>query len=210
VLDLSGQDPDPRALSAALTAYDSAASVWVIMPPHAPATWHIIGALDRTRHVAARTGISVLGGVDNLLVYRFDAGDTGDLRFRFGDQIAFEGRIGVQVGAAPGESVCFELPLRALAVLDNTYSAGLHVLTHERSVMTQFDGGLGSHADGESLTFAPCVTLPPNTPPGAYHLVFVIFDWRTGQNLPVFENGLVWGDMVILGAITLPGGAIDD
>ena len=210
VLDLSGQDPDPLDLFAALAAYDSAASVWVIMPPHAPATWHVVGALDGTRGVAAHAGISDFGGVDNLLVYRFDTGDTGNLRFHFGDQIAFEGRIGMQVEAAPGELVCFDLPLRALAVLDNGYSAGLHILNQKRTVIAQVDGGLGARTSGESFVFAPCLTLPPDTPSGVYHLVFVIYDWRTVQNLPVFENGLVWGDMVILGTTTLPGGALDD
>jgi hypothetical protein len=208
-LDLSGQNPDPVALRDQLRAVDSAPSVWIAMSLNAPVTWDVALILDRGRRVGARDAISVVGGIDNTIFYRFDAEpqDTDDLRFRFGDVFVFDGETGIERSVSGGEQVCFDLPLRALRDVDGRYSAGLHVLDRERVIAAQVDAGLGTHAAGDDFTFAACLAAPAEA--GVYTPILAVYDWASVENLPVYEGTpgqrFVWGKWLVLGTLIVEG-----
>jgi hypothetical protein len=176
-------------------------SVWVALPVNTAKTWHIISTL------AAERGVGYRESLVNMIFYRFDKGVSEGLHFRFGDVLRYEkgpdaNRI---IRLRAGETLCTNLRFTALSDT-SAYSAGLHLvdITGNR-IPAAWDGGVGSATGGTQIGLSPCVAVPPETPPGHYHLELVVYDWSTLKRLLVVEDGggndLSWGDVLMLEAI---------
>jgi hypothetical protein len=92
--------------------------------------------------------------------------------------------------------------------VDGSYSAGLHIVDLTGTIsVAQLDEGLGSHSAGDVIHFSPCLTVPPATPPGYYHLELAVYNWSNGIRLPVLETGgnevVNWGDVMRLAAVNI-------
>lgn len=94
----------------------------------------------------------------------------------------------------------------ALAPPPRDYSIFLHLVPESgpATALSQYDGLLGGEAyptglwpRGETRTESVELVVPPNAPPGRYRLLVGVYDWTTGQRLPVERDG----DAVVLGEI---------
>jgi len=210
VMDFTGQEPDPQQIHSLLATLADTPSVWVAMSLNSWTVWTVAGVLDQTRRVGFRDGITIVNGVDNMVFYRFDAGDDDDLAFRFGDLLAYEGRIGTEQPIQAGENFCAALPFYALSSFTNRYSIGLHVLDQSHHLVAQYDEGLNLRTSGETFTWKPCISIPSDLPPGSYYLVLVVYRWDTIENIPIFEGpidqSLFWGDLMIWGQLDVVNG----
>jgi hypothetical protein len=176
-------------------------SVWVALPVNTAKSWHIITTLAADRRVGYRESLV------NMVFYRFDKGTPGNLRFRFGDVLRYERGPDANrlIRLRAGETLCTNLGFTALGDT-SAYSAGLHLvdITGNR-IPAAWDGGVGSAAAEEPVMLSPCVMVPPDTPPGHYHLELVVYDWRSLKRLLVIEDGagggLSWGDVLMLEAV---------
>jgi hypothetical protein len=185
--------------------FKDAPSVWVALPVNTAKTWHIIAALDEGRQASYRSSLV------NMIFYRFDQGEAGDLQFRFGDVLRYESGVSAaeRFSLAPGETLCVDLDLRVLATLDDRYSAGLHLVDITgTTVVAQWDEGLGSPTVGDELNLKPCIDIPADVPVGYYHLELVVYQWSNLERLRLFEdsgNPLPWGDVLMLAAVDVSG-----
>lgn len=203
-LDLSWRLHHAGELRDLLAAFDTAESVWTALPANTAKTWHIVTLLDAGRGIGYRAALM------NMIFYRFDRDAAGDLRFRFGDQVRYvDGPdAGQQFDLRRGDSLCADFTLQALEAVDGRFSTGLHLvdITGGRSA-AQHDAGLGSWAAGDFIHLSPCLDIPPQAAPGYYHLELAVYNWSTGQRLPVIEdgggNGLDWGDVMRLAAVNV-------
>jgi hypothetical protein len=182
--------------------FDEAPSVWVALPVNAAKTWHIVAALDSGRHAAYRSSLV------NMIFYRFDKGESGDLQYRFGDRVRYESGLSARqrFSVKPGDSLCVDLHLETLAPMDGAYSAGLHLIDITgTTLVAQWDAGLGSPAAGESLALKPCLDIPASVSLGYYHLELVVYQWANEERLRLFEgegtDALPWGDVLMLAAV---------
>lgn len=189
----------------ALTAvFDNEPTVWTLLPVNTAKSWHILAALDAGR------GASYRASLVNMVFYRFDTDTPGDLRFRFGDMLRYVSGPGAdrQLITRAGGDLCVRLELAALQPLQNEYSYGLHLVDITGQITAAgVDAGLGIHDAGDIIMLAPCLSIPPETLPGAYHLELVIYEWATVKRLILLEDGggspLAWGDVLSLAAITV-------
>lgn len=202
VITLDSRSDDPRLIRELVAGLGAESPVWVVMTLNTRATWDIVGALDATHHVGQRDGISTHLGIDNLVLYRFDPGDTDDLQFRFGEDVAYHSGIGHIEYLATGEAYCPVITLRALRDLDGRLSAGLHLVDADGRLAGQDDSGLGVVVAGEAVPFAPCIM--ESLAPGVYYVTLVVYEWATVTNLPVIEGDvLLWGDALISGIVVI-------
>jgi uncharacterized membrane protein len=88
VIDLSERNIDRPKIENTLEQIEDSEAVWAILPSNAPSSWDLTAALDSQRHPSYRAGL------ENMLFYRFDAGDGADLHFRFGDLVNYDETIG--------------------------------------------------------------------------------------------------------------------
>ncbi len=204
-LDLSWRLHSAEEVRHLVTLFQNEPSVWVALPVNTAKTWHIISELDKTRHVGYRSSLS------NMIFYRFDAGNSDDLQFRFGDVLRYEQGPGAdqQFTVQAGEDLCVNVSLKALNAVDGSYSAGLHLVDLSGTTnAAAWDGGIGTADSGQTIDLAPCLTVPAETVPGHYHLELVVYNWSNLQRLPVIEDGggkgLTWQDVLMLAAVNLP------
>jgi hypothetical protein len=193
VINLVKETPiDPSTLS----RLDDTASVWIALPPNIYHVWDGIAALDAHHHAVYRDSVA------NLVIYRFETGDTSDLHFQFGGEIDYQGLLGNQFDTVPGETLCIPLDLSTRVTLNQRYSVGLHLVDIQNLSIAQWDGGIGSHSAGEDFTVEPCVQIPAT--PGTYRLVVVIYNWMTGERLPLYEGQppVSWLDTLVIGTVT--------
>jgi len=205
-LDLSWRPHNYDEIMNLVAKFDRTPSVWVALPVNTAKTWHIVAALDGERQASYRSSLV------NMIFYRFDQGGGGDLEFRFGDLLRYVSGPGAsqRFSVAAGGSLCVDLALQTLAVLDGAYSVGLHLVDITgTTLVAQWDAGLGTPAAGESLALKPCIDIPANASPGYYHLELVVYEWANQKRLRLFEDGggepLPWGDVLMLAAVDVTG-----
>ena len=201
-LDLSWRLHHYDEIMKLVELFDKAPSVWVALPVNTAKTWHIVAGLDAGRHAAYRSSLV------NMIFYRFDQGETGDLQYRFGDLVRYKSAPSARerFSVKAGDSLCVEMGLKTLAPLDDAYSAGLHLIDITgTTLVAQWDAGLGSPDAGDSLALKPCLDIPVSVPPGYYHLELVVYQWANEERLRLFEDGggdgLPWGDVLMLAAV---------
>ncbi len=203
-LDLSWRLHSMDELRDLAAVFDQTPSVWVALPTNTAKTWHLAALLDVGRGAGYRASLV------NMIFYRFDRERAGDLRFQFGDRLRVVSGTGAatQFDTQRGDEVCVTFILETLMPLDGLYSAGLHLvdLSGTQSIAQQ-DTGLGIHDTGETVRFTPCLTIPTGAAPGYYHLELAVYNWSTGERLPVMEigggEGVAWGDVMRLAAVNV-------
>jgi len=199
-LDLSSQWHSPAEVRELVASLDAAPSVWLVMPANLPETWDAIWALAADRSVGYRDGVEL------MLFYRFDREGGDDLRFRFGNLLRYDGGVIDSTSARRGEQVCAEVSLTALAPVDGSYSAGVHLVNPAGVLMAQSDEGIGVLDPGEQVSALRCLHLPADIEPGNYSLHLVTYNWVTIERLPVFEggaDGVSWGDALVFSTVTV-------
>jgi uncharacterized membrane protein len=175
---------------------DASLPVWVVMPTNVARTWDVIAALAETRTVGYRDSVM------NILFYRFDPRGGDALHFGFGGQLAYTGSIDSLYSVEPGSPLCPEIPLTALAPLDERYGASVQLLNADETPIAAWDGAVGAHATGEAFRLSACIAIPHDLPAGDLHLQLAIYDLHSLARLPLLEDaGLYWGDRLVLGAI---------
>jgi hypothetical protein len=200
-LDLSTRRHSPAEVRKRVASLEDAPSVWLFMPSNLPETWEAAWALVADGH-----GVGYRDGVELMRFYRFDRGGGDPLRFRFGDLLCYEGGAVSPRRASPGESICVDVGLTALTVVDGSYSAGVHVVDMSNALVAQSDGGIGVLAPGDRVRVSRCLDLPASVEPGDHYLHLIVYNWTTVERLPVVEGGVVgvgWGDALVFSAMTV-------
>jgi len=168
-------------------------SVWVVMPTNITKTWYLAGFLDESYVPTYRDSML------NYIYYRFDRPtdrQQSNLQFRIGDILRYNGDITGQYSVPAGGQFCPDpIDFMALQDLDTRYSVGLHLVLDHSFALVQWDGGLGAHAEGDTIIIDECIDVPNTLSTGNYHLRLVVYEWETVTNQPILEDG---GDMPIL------------
>lgn len=203
-LDLSWRSFTAEEIQKRVAVFQGEPALWVALPANRVESWNITSALDKTRHAAYRSAL--LG----MIFYRFDDGDSSDLRFRFGDLLRYQSgpSAGEQFQVRAGDSLCIEINLHVLTGLDGSYSGGLHLVDWDETFSPAgWDEGLGTAEAGAPLQLAPCLEIPAGTPPGQYHLEWVVYKWSTVERLLVIEDStgedIGWGDVMMLASVNV-------
>jgi hypothetical protein len=196
-LDLSSRRHTSAEVEAFVASLETAPSVWVIMPANLPETWDAIWTLDADRHVGYRDSVEL------MFFYRFDREGGDDLQFRFGDLLRYDGGTVDSRSARPGDLVCADVELTALAQVDGAYSAGVHLVDAANVLRAQHDEGIGVLEPGEQAHISRCLRLPADIEPGDYALHLVVYNWATVERLPVVEGGVSWGDALVFSSLTV-------
>jgi uncharacterized membrane protein len=119
---------------------------------------------------------------------------TGPATAVFGDQLVLEGWQVAPNPVAAGEAVQVTLNWRAQPQAAMDFSLFLHLLDGAGNKVAQLDGQphdfLGPRPmtgwlPGETLAGVERLSIPPETPPGRYRLVLGLYNWQTGERLPV-------------------------
>jgi hypothetical protein len=91
-----------------------------------------------------------------------------------------------------GGSLALLLDWEALGPADQDYSVFVHLADASGRVVAQTDGyprggerPSSTWAAGETIVDLRRIVLPPDLPPGEYHLVVGWYDWRTSTRLPL-------------------------
>ncbi|MBN1956269.1 MAG: glycosyltransferase family 39 protein [Anaerolineae bacterium] len=94
--------------------------------------------------------------------------------------------------AAPGDRIPLVLYWQAIEPAEEDLSIFLHLLGPAGELIWQDDGAAAhgarspwSWAAGETIVDPHTIPLPPDLPAGDYLLVTGLYDWRTGERLPV-------------------------
>jgi hypothetical protein len=140
----------------------------------------------------------------DMIFYRFDRSGGDDLWFRFGDQFDYRGGVGHQLYARAGEDFCFDLSLSARAEIEPGFTIDFYLTQGYDTLRTAVTLPLGAHTAGEPIDLAPCIPVPPDTPPGPHHLRTRIAQPAPGGSLPLLEHGdIYWGDVLIFALVSV-------
>jgi len=109
-------------------------------------------------------------------------------------------------GNSPGSPINLILYWRAAGPTDLRYSTFVHLLDSGDMILDQSDRepAAGDHPTtswlaGEYITDAHTLTVPPDDPPGPYHLALGLYDPVTGQRLPFIDDqGNILTDHIVL------------
>jgi hypothetical protein len=133
------------------------------------------------------------------------------LQANFGDLIALRGyQVSPKVGQA-GRDLALTLYWQALAEIPLDYTVFVHVLGPDGQVAAQDDNGpwwevplpTSTWQPGENLRDRHTLHLPPDLPPGTYHLQIGLYYWQTLERLPVLEGDASVNNFVALGSISV-------
>jgi uncharacterized membrane protein len=162
---------------------------------------------DQRLPVSAEDGITVLeaGTLTRLAGYSRNADNrwieqappappTGPSTAEFGGQLVLAGWQGPSQPVAAGDVVQVTLHWQTRQPPALDASLFLHLLDETGNKVAQFDGQphdfLGPRPMtgwqvGETLVGVERLPIPPETPPGRYRLVMGLYNWQTGERLPV-------------------------
>lgn len=127
----------------------------------------------------------------------------------FGDQLQLRG---FDVTGPANGALTVTLYWQALRQMSLDYSVFIHVVGANGQTVAQHDAQpwlevtipTSSWQPGEKLLDRHALALPPNLPPGEYHVQVGAYYWQTLERLPVLENGQPVNNFVDLGTVTLP------
>jgi hypothetical protein len=98
---------------------------------------------------------------------------------------------------------------QALAAMPLDYTVFVHLVDPDGQTVAQHDGQpfwevslpTSTWQPGEMLQDKHVLPLPPNMPPGKYHLEVGVYYWQTLERLFVMENGSAVKDFVEMGGV---------
>ena len=125
-------------------------------------------------------------------------------KIEFDDVIGLRGYDIQQTGQTVGLTFYWE----SLAPTDIDYTVFVHLLSADDTIVAQIDRPLTAGvypsslwSPGEIIPDSLTMSIPPTLPPGAYTIVAGLYNFATGQRLPVTETGR---DSITVTGITLP------
>nr|MBC8492511.1 hypothetical protein [Chloroflexota bacterium] len=117
------------------------------------------------------------------------------LDYRLGPAIRLVGHTPASTEFHPGDELGFYLYWQAESQPDKDWTVFVHILDASGQFITQRDV---MPAEGEAPTshWSPGgfvedlhrIPLPPDMQPGEYHIVIGLYDWRTGERLPAYDQ----------------------
>ena len=138
------------------------------------------------------------------------ASGTGEALAQFGDQselLALELPPGV---ASPGLTVPLKLRWRAVASTVIRYTSFVHLVGNSKPLVAGVDGEpcagwypTNQWHPGEIVEYQLALTLPLDLAPGVYELAVGMYDWTTGERLPVSQANQREPDRAIAGTIVI-------
>ncbi|MCB9139645.1 MAG: DUF2079 domain-containing protein [Caldilineaceae bacterium] len=144
-------------------------------------------------------------------IHADDGAPTGALDAQLGPHIRLRAAA-VPATAKPGQALPITLQWQTDAPLDFDYTAFVHVLNDAGERVVQLDWqpqdaiGLLPATEwqpGRPVIDRQTITLPPELPPGRYHLLAGLYNWQDGVRLPVTGADATPDDAVSLGAVTI-------
>lgn len=131
---------------------------------------------------------------------------------RFDDAAQLEGVTIDKSEFSPGEGVNFTLHWRGLDQAELDYSVFAHLLDENGEKVAQIDWQphdaisllpMTAWSPGQSLADSQTLALPDDLPPGRYRLIAGLYDWQSGQRLPVSGADAVDGNAALFGELTV-------
>lgn len=119
--------------------------------------------------------------------------------FKFGDTIHLKssslGQSDARTVYRPGETLAVGLVWEAARPVGTDYTVGVYLLDGTGVLRVQQDiapvGGFSPTSGwrpGDVVTDQHALVLPDDLPPGDYHLLVALYDWRSGERLPVTDG----------------------
>lgn len=189
-LDVAFNNPDGGLLTATRPATGEALGEYVTLdfvrigsietPPHTP-----------LRPPANLNGLVALNGVTwrNASGAAFEPADTA---------------------LAPGDALTATLAWEALATMGTDYTVFMHVVGPDGQPLTQADGPpldgffpTSFWQPGHAVPDPVSLTIPPDAPAGAYPVHVGMYEFATGDRLPIHRAGDPAGDSVVVGVLTV-------
>ncbi|MBI3243935.1 MAG: glycosyltransferase family 39 protein [Chloroflexi bacterium] len=135
---------------------------------------------------------------------------AGEALARFGDQFELLALQPTSEAASPGEPVSILFRWRDIAPSEIPYTVFAHLVSASQPFITGVDGEPCAgwyptsqwHA-GEVVEHRLTLTLPADLPSGSYDLMVGMYDWTTGERLPVSQPGQREPDRAIAGTIVI-------
>ncbi len=114
------------------------------------------------------------------------------LNYRLGQHIRLRGLALKTMAAAPGDKVHLTLYWQAEAQPDRAYTAFVHLVGPEGSIVAQADRWPGDSpsdawAAGQVIVDEYSIALPEEAPPGQYRVAVGLYDAATGHRLPLTD-----------------------
>lgn len=145
----------------------------------------------------------------------FEPGDPHGLRhtialpINFGDVLEFIGYEGNAEQVRPGDLLAITLYWRLLQRPERHYSMFVHVLNPAGQVVAEYDANRYPTSywlpdGGELLLSYFPMWLPPDLPPDDYQIEFGVYHQPTWERLPVYQDGEMVADRILLPVLTLP------
>jgi hypothetical protein len=128
--------------------------------------------------------------------YPTEVGPEHAKRVRFGSGFRFLGHDLRSPQARPGDRVPIVLYWQVKEPVSDDLSIFLHLLSPDGELIWQ-DDGAADHGErptwswkrGETIVDPHTVILPADLPEGRYRLTAGLYDWQTGERLPILESG---------------------
>ena len=138
------------------------------------------------------------------------ASGAGEAVAKFGDQfelLAIESPVS---NIAPGSVVPLMLRWRAAAPSAIPYTSFVHLVGDGKPFIAGVDGEpcagwypTNRWHPGEVVEYQLALSLPPDLAPGVYELAVGMYDWKTGERLPVSQANQREPDRAIAGTIVI-------
>jgi hypothetical protein len=138
------------------------------------------------------------------------ASGAGEAIAKFGDQfelLALE--LPAEV-ASPGQAAPLMFRWRAVAPSAISYTSFVHLVGDGKPLVAGVDGEpcagwypTNQWHPGEVVEYQLALTLPPDLAPGVYELAVGMYDWTTGERLPVSQARQREPDRAIAGTIVI-------
>jgi uncharacterized membrane protein len=131
---------------------------------------------------------------------------------RFDDVAQLEGVTFEKNEFSPGDEVNFTLHWRGVGEAALDYSVFAHLLDEQGEKAAQLDWQphdaisllpMTAWSPGQLLADSQTLVLPDDLPPGRYRLIVGLYDWQSGQRLPVTGADAVDGNVVLAGELTV-------
>lgn len=195
-IDIGWNDFVPEQLYDFIDRFESADSVWAILPSDSPKTWYAVSKLAEGRTIGYQDS------VQNMLVYRFDHTDTDPitpLTLSFYDSVlgqllSYQSGIGHHYFANVGDEFCFPMQLEALQDLDADWQLHISLTQGYQASRAQTTLDLPSLEESDRYDENICLDIPADAPRGPY-LLRIALKHSSGVQQPVVESetDLLWG-----------------
>ena len=132
--------------------------------------------------------------IDNRRLFEIPA-IPHPLRANLGNEVALLGYDLKPIHVKPGETLHLTLYWQALTTMRTSYTVFTHLLDSENKLWAQQDsqpvGGIhptSAWAEGEIVRDNYSLLVPDNASKGEYLIEVGMYEWQTGQRLPVFDK----------------------